>query len=110
MGEDEVSIKDVVHMVAEAADFKGEIVFDTTKADGQFKKTANNGKLRKYLPDFKFTPMKEGALCPRPLREDGMVLCAAAGAWLNRLALAQVSKRPSTGLWPTTTPPGNREP
>jgi hypothetical protein len=33
---------------------------DTSKADGQFKKTASNTKLRKYLPDFKFTPMKQG--------------------------------------------------
>jgi GDP-L-fucose synthase len=29
------------------------------QADGQFKKTANNAKLRKYLPDFKFTPFDE---------------------------------------------------
>lgn len=57
--EDEVSIADVVAMIAEAMDFKGEICFDTTKADGQFKKTANNAKMRKYLPDFQFTPMKE---------------------------------------------------
>ena len=34
--------------------------FDTSKADGQFKKTASNQKLRKYLPDFRFTPLKEG--------------------------------------------------
>lgn len=57
---DEVSIKDVVHMVAKACDFKGNIVFDTSKADGQFKKTACNDKLRALLPDFKFTPMAEG--------------------------------------------------
>jgi len=56
--EDEVSIKDVVHMVAEAAKFKGKIVWDTTKSDGQFKKTACNDKLRKLLPEFQFTPMK----------------------------------------------------
>eukprot|EP00052_Salpingoeca_macrocollata_P006489 m.53999 g.53999 ORF g.53999 m.53999 type:complete len:323 (-) comp15470_c0_seq1:208-1176(-) len=58
--EDEVSIKDVVEAIAKAADFKGEIKFDTSKADGQFKKTAANLKLRKYLPDFKFTPMEQG--------------------------------------------------
>ena len=57
--EDEVSIADVVHMIAKAMDFQGEIVFDTTKADGQFKKTAANHKLRKYLPDFKFMAMQE---------------------------------------------------
>ncbi|GFR04940.1 GDP-L-fucose synthase, partial [Trichonephila clavata] len=33
--------------------------FDTTKSDGQHKKTASNEKLRKYKPDFVFTPFKE---------------------------------------------------
>eukprot|EP00760_Papus_ankaliazontas_P019043 PhM_4_TR17848/c0_g1_i1/m.69084/K02377/TSTA3, fcl; GDP-L-fucose synthase len=57
--EDEVSIADVVAMIVEAMQFQGEVVFDTTKADGQFKKTASNLKLKKLLPEFKFTPMKE---------------------------------------------------
>lgn len=35
------------------------INFDTTKSDGQFKKTASNAKLRTFLPDFKFTPIDE---------------------------------------------------
>jgi len=54
--EDEVTIADAVHAVVKAFDFKGEINFDTTKADGQLKKTAYNKKLRTYLPNFKFTP------------------------------------------------------
>mmetsp|Transcript_1758 Transcript_1758/g.3846 ORF Transcript_1758/g.3846 Transcript_1758/m.3846 type:complete len:331 (-) Transcript_1758:230-1222(-) len=58
--EAEVSIKDVAHAVAKAMKFEGEIVFDTTKADGQFKKTACNKKLRSYRPDYKFTSMEEG--------------------------------------------------
>lgn len=53
---DEVSIEAVSRMVLEASDFKGEVKFLTDKADGQFKKTASNGKLRRYLPDFEFTP------------------------------------------------------
>jgi len=56
---DEVSIKDVAMMVREASDFKGEVKFLTDKADGQFKKTASNSKLRKYLPEFKFVPTKQ---------------------------------------------------
>lgn len=56
----EVSIADVVKMIAEAMEFKGNLVFDSTKADGQFKKTANNAKLMKYLPEYKFLDMKEG--------------------------------------------------
>ncbi|XP_076336154.1 GDP-L-fucose synthase-like protein isoform X4 [Tachypleus tridentatus] len=54
---DEVSIKEAAEMVTEAFDFKGE--FDTSRSDGQMKKTANNSKLRKYLPNFKFTNMKQ---------------------------------------------------
>jgi hypothetical protein len=46
--------------VAAAMDFKGEVVFDTSKADGQHKKTASNALLRKLRPDFQFTPMSEG--------------------------------------------------
>ncbi|XP_070543615.1 GDP-L-fucose synthase-like [Ptychodera flava] len=58
--EDEVSIKEVAEMVVEAMNFQGEIIHDTTKSDGQFRRTVNNAKLRKYLPDFKFTPTKQG--------------------------------------------------
>lgn len=80
--EEEVSVSDVVTMVTEAMDFKGEIIvgagamykviyyhcatyvmqFDTSKSDGQYKKTASNAKLRGYLPDFQFTNMKQGEL------------------------------------------------
>lgn len=58
--EAEVSIKDVALAVARAMQFEGEVIFDTTKADGQFKKTAANKKLRRYLPDYKFTPIEVG--------------------------------------------------
>lgn len=71
--EAEVSIGDAVNAVVKAFDFKasrppvcrvhsvllkGEVVYDTSKADGQYKKTASNAKLGKYLPDFKFTPFE----------------------------------------------------
>jgi hypothetical protein len=39
--------------------------FDVSKSDGQLKKTASIAKLRGLLPDFKFTPMKEGSRCRR---------------------------------------------
>lgn len=58
--EDEVTIRDVVEAIAEAMDFKGEIKYDTSKADGQYKKTASNQKLKDLYPALKFTPMKEG--------------------------------------------------
>jgi len=55
--QDEVSIGDVALAIAKAMNFTGNVVFDTTKSDGQFKKTASNAKLRRLYPDFVFTPM-----------------------------------------------------
>lgn len=57
--EDEISIKQAAEAVVEAMDFKGNVVFDTSKSDGQYKKTASNAKLMQLYPDFKFTPFKE---------------------------------------------------
>ena len=57
--EDEVSIADVVSAIVKAMDFQGEVLFDSTKADGQFKKTASNKKLRSLLPSLKFTPFDQ---------------------------------------------------
>ncbi|KAL3196009.1 hypothetical protein MRX96_045430 [Rhipicephalus microplus] len=56
---DEISIKDAAKLITDAFNFKGDVIFDTSKADGQFKKTASNKKLRSYLPDFKFTPIEK---------------------------------------------------
>ena len=58
--EDEVSIAHVAQCVAKSMDFKGNVVFDTSKADGQFKKTASNDKLKALNPNFQFTPIEEG--------------------------------------------------
>ncbi|KAJ0065656.1 hypothetical protein NL108_015180, partial [Boleophthalmus pectinirostris] len=57
--EDEVSIKEAAEAVVQSLNFKGEVVYDTSKADGQFKKTASNAKLCSYLPNFKFTPFNQ---------------------------------------------------
>lgn len=57
---DEVSIGELAHIIASAFSFDGEIKFNTSMADGQYKKTASNAKLRSLLPqDFKFTPLEE---------------------------------------------------
>jgi len=58
--EAEVSIKDVALAVVKAMKFEGEVIFDTDKADGQFKKTACNKKLRSYRPDYQFTSIEDG--------------------------------------------------
>ncbi|MCI4393529.1 hypothetical protein PGIGA_G00158370 [Pangasianodon gigas] len=54
--EEEMSIKDVVDVIVKAFGFTGPVIYDTSKSDGQLKKTASNAKLRRYLPNFAFTP------------------------------------------------------
>lgn len=56
---DEISIAELAQSIANAFEFKGRLEFDTTKADGQYKKTASNAKLRALRPDFEFTPFDE---------------------------------------------------
>jgi GDP-L-fucose synthase len=57
---EEISIKDVVGVIVDAMNFKGNVIFDKTKPDGQFRKPSDNSKLMSYLPDFKFTPFDVG--------------------------------------------------
>ncbi|XP_053286054.1 GDP-L-fucose synthase isoform X1 [Pleuronectes platessa] len=57
--EDEVSIKEAADEVIQAMGFEGEVQYDTSRSDGQFKKTASNAKLKRYQPNFKFTPFKQ---------------------------------------------------
>lgn len=51
----EVTISQVAESIAQAFNFKGNLIYDLSAADGQYKKTASNAKLRKYLPNFQFT-------------------------------------------------------
>ncbi len=55
----EISIRDVAQMIADAYELEHGLVFDCSKADGPMKRTASHKKLRQYLPDFKFTPLRE---------------------------------------------------
>lgn len=57
---EENSIKDVVDIIVELMNFKGEVIFDSSKPDGQFRKPSDNSKIKNYLPDFKFTPLYDG--------------------------------------------------
>ena len=63
VGEDEeVSIKDAADALVAAMGLTGEYRFDSTKADGQFRKPASNKKLMKLLEGtgFQFTPFDKG--------------------------------------------------
>ena len=71
VGEDEeVSIKDAADALVAAMGLTGEYRFDSTKADGQFRKPASNKKLMKLLEGtgFQFTPFDKGERASLPSR------------------------------------------
>lgn len=55
---DEITIRQLAEMIAKSFNFQGILEFDTNVADGQIKKTASNDKLRRLLPNFKFTNLE----------------------------------------------------
>ena len=58
---DEISIKDLALLIAKKFDIsQNRIKFDTTREDGQYKKTASNAKLRSMMPIFEFTKIEKG--------------------------------------------------
>ena len=58
---EEVSIGEVARLIAKAFDYEHRMVFDTSFADGQFKKTVSNAKLLGFLrEEFTFTPIEQG--------------------------------------------------
>jgi GDP-L-fucose synthase len=59
-GDDEVSIKDLVGLLVDEFKFKGKVVFDETKPDGQFRKPSDNSLIKELLPDFEYTPFEQG--------------------------------------------------
>jgi GDP-L-fucose synthase len=59
-GDEEVSIKDLVGILVDEFKFKGKVIFDSTKPDGQFKKPSDNSKIKELLPNFEYTPFEQG--------------------------------------------------
>jgi len=57
---EEISIREVVDIIVEIMNFKGKVVFDTSKPDGQFRKPSDNSKIKNHLPNFKFTDIFDG--------------------------------------------------
>ena len=56
----EISIMDLVDLISSAFNFKGEIKFDSSKPDGQFRKPSDNSVIKSLYPEFNFTPIEEG--------------------------------------------------
>ena len=59
-GDEEVSIKDLVGLLVDEFKFKGKVIFDETKPDGQYRKPSDNSKIKELLPDFEYTPLEQG--------------------------------------------------
>ncbi|KAJ7253022.1 hypothetical protein B0H12DRAFT_1117094 [Mycena haematopus] len=60
VGEDEeISIKDLTDAIVKAVGFDGHYSFDTSRADGQFRKPASNKKLIDRIGGFQFTPFDQ---------------------------------------------------
>jgi GDP-L-fucose synthase len=57
--ENEWSIGEVAGMIAKAFDMEDRIVFDISKEDGQYKKTASTEKLKKLYGEFEFVDMEK---------------------------------------------------
>ena len=56
----EVSILELTELIAKKIGFKGRIVFDSTKPDGQYRKPSDTTKLKRYLKEFRWTPLEDG--------------------------------------------------
>lgn len=59
--DEEISIKNLVETICNIYNFDmTNIIYNSSYSDGQYKKTTNDNELKKYIPDFKFTPLKKG--------------------------------------------------
>lgn len=56
----EISIKDTAILISRYFDYVEHLQFDTSKADGQYKKTADNAILRSHFPQYQFTTIEKG--------------------------------------------------
>ncbi len=57
---EEISIDQIVNLIVEISNFKGEVIYDQTKSDGQLIKKTNNEKLLSVIGDYSFTPIEDG--------------------------------------------------
>lgn len=56
----EVSIAELAEIIKNSINYKGKIIYQKEKPDGQFRKPSDNSVIKDLFPDFKFTPIEEG--------------------------------------------------
>lgn len=58
--DNEIAIKELVDILVEVSNFKGNVIYDTSYSDGQLVKKTDNSKLKDILENFEFTPLEKG--------------------------------------------------
>jgi len=56
----EFSIKEIANLIGKIMGYKKQIIWDTTKPSGQFRKPSDNSKLKSIIGDYNFTPLENG--------------------------------------------------
>lgn len=56
----EYAISEVVELIVEILDYRGDIIWDTSMPEGQFKKPSSNNKFLKINPSFVYTNINNG--------------------------------------------------
>jgi hypothetical protein len=59
-GEKENSIREIVEMLVEISGFQGNVIWDTSKPNGQKARPSNKTLFRQYFPNMQYTPIYEG--------------------------------------------------
>jgi GDP-L-fucose synthase len=57
---DGLSVKELIGIIQEKFDYRGQLVWDTSKPDGAPKKVMDDTKFRQLFPEFKFTDFRVG--------------------------------------------------
>jgi GDP-L-fucose synthase len=60
--DEEITISDLARCIGKITQFKNEIKFDTSKQDGNFKKTVSNYYLKGIMPTLSFTKIESGLI------------------------------------------------
>lgn len=55
-----IAIRELANLIADLTQFKGKIIFDTSKPEGQSRRVLISKKFKKFYPDFHFTSIRDG--------------------------------------------------
>lgn len=57
---EEYQIKEIANLISKIMGYNKKIVWDENKPSGQYRKPSDNTRLKKILPDYKFTKLEDG--------------------------------------------------